>query len=167
MNEREMFEKSFERPSNFFKLNGERQWEIDKELGILDWVGKRIYEKDIKRFNDYFGLPYEKYVLIKRNNNITKEKIWNIIKKHHLHHYGDADSAIEELDRLFNGDNILKTVEEAFDNNISSSVSETILGLGSEIEGKEDFLKEVKEKLDFSFCRDCGEKPEKCNCKIE
>jgi len=48
MNEREMFEKSFQRPSNFFKLTPERQWEIDKDLGILDWMGggfdRRRYE---------------------------------------------------------------------------------------------------------------------------
>ena len=39
MSEIEMFEKSFQRPSNYFKLSGERQWEIDKNLGILDWMG--------------------------------------------------------------------------------------------------------------------------------
>ena len=36
MNEREMFEKSFERPTCFFKLSPERQWEIDARFGILD-----------------------------------------------------------------------------------------------------------------------------------
>jgi len=40
MSEREMFEKSFERPPNYFKLTPERQWEIDKGLGILDWMGE-------------------------------------------------------------------------------------------------------------------------------
>lgn len=54
MNEREMFEKSFERPTNFFKLSMERQWEIDKELGILDWVGKDLTEEDRKRFREYY-----------------------------------------------------------------------------------------------------------------
>lgn len=27
------------RPSNYGRLSGEQQWEIDKELGILDWDG--------------------------------------------------------------------------------------------------------------------------------
>jgi hypothetical protein len=27
------------RPAGFFNLSGERQWEIDKNLGILDWSG--------------------------------------------------------------------------------------------------------------------------------
>ena len=27
------------RPANFLRLSIERQWEIDKELGILDWDG--------------------------------------------------------------------------------------------------------------------------------
>ena len=38
MNEQEMFEKSFERPPDFFKLSEEIRWEIDKRLGILDWM---------------------------------------------------------------------------------------------------------------------------------
>ena len=37
LTEREMFEKSFERPAVFFKLSEERQWDIDAALGILDW----------------------------------------------------------------------------------------------------------------------------------
>ena len=28
------------RPANFFSLDARKQWEIDKELGILDWDGK-------------------------------------------------------------------------------------------------------------------------------
>ena len=46
--EREMFEKSFQRPSNYFKLGAERQWEIDKELGILDWVGEGLSKEEIR-----------------------------------------------------------------------------------------------------------------------
>ena len=42
---------------------------------------------------------------------------------------------------------ILKMIQEAFDNHISSSATETVLGLESRIEGKEDFFKEIKEKL--------------------
>jgi hypothetical protein len=28
-----------ERPVNFLRLSPERQWDIDKELGVLDWDG--------------------------------------------------------------------------------------------------------------------------------
>ena len=54
--QREMFEKSFQRPSNYFKLSPERQWEIDKSLGILDWDGNDLNDEDIKRYNEYYGL---------------------------------------------------------------------------------------------------------------
>lgn len=54
MSEREMFEKSFERPSNFFKLTPERQWEIDKNLGILDWMGEGLSEDEIKRYKNHY-----------------------------------------------------------------------------------------------------------------
>ena len=49
-----MFEKSFQRPSNFFKLSEERQWEIDKELGILDWVGGNLTEEEKIRFKNHY-----------------------------------------------------------------------------------------------------------------
>lgn len=54
MNEREMFEKSFERPSNYFKLSPERQWEIDENLGILDWKGENLSEEDLERFKSHY-----------------------------------------------------------------------------------------------------------------
>jgi len=54
MSEREMFEKSFQRPSNFFKLSPERQWEIDEKLGILDWMGEGLSEEDNKRFQAHY-----------------------------------------------------------------------------------------------------------------
>ena len=54
MTEREMFEKSFERPKNFFKLSEKDQWAIDKKLGILDWNGDGLSDKDLKRFNDHY-----------------------------------------------------------------------------------------------------------------
>ena len=54
MTETEMFEKSFQRPKNYFKLSFERQWEIDKELGILDWVGIKLSEEDIIRFDNHY-----------------------------------------------------------------------------------------------------------------
>jgi len=54
MTEREMFEKSFERPSDYFELSGEEQWAIDKRLGILDWKGGRLSAADKKRFADHY-----------------------------------------------------------------------------------------------------------------
>ena len=54
MNEREMFEKSFERPSNYFKLSGEHRWAIDESLGILDWTGEGLSKEDIKRFKAHY-----------------------------------------------------------------------------------------------------------------
>lgn len=54
MSERKMFEKSFERPSNYFKLSSERQFEIDKSLGILDWIGEGLSKEDKKRFNKHY-----------------------------------------------------------------------------------------------------------------
>lgn len=43
---------------------------------------------------------------------------------------------------------ILKIIEETFDEEISSWSAETLLGLESGIEGKEEFLKKLKEKLE-------------------
>jgi hypothetical protein len=52
--EREKFEKSFQRPKNYFRLSAEEQWRIDKELGILDWEGAFLSEIDIKRFRNHY-----------------------------------------------------------------------------------------------------------------
>lgn len=60
MNEREMFEKSFERPSNYFELSEERQWEIDKNLGILDWIGLGLSKEDKERFNNHYKKSKQK-----------------------------------------------------------------------------------------------------------
>lgn len=54
MNEREMFEKSFQRPTNYFSLSEQKQWEIDKELGILDWEGLNLSKEDIERFKAHY-----------------------------------------------------------------------------------------------------------------
>lgn len=54
MSEREMFEKSFQRPKNYFKLTPRRQWEIDKELGILDWMGEDLIPEDKIRFQAHY-----------------------------------------------------------------------------------------------------------------
>lgn len=42
---------------------------------------------------------------------------------------------------------ILKIVSEAMDNNLSSWAAETVLGLECGIEGKEEALSEIKQKL--------------------
>lgn len=49
-----MFEVSFKRPKNFFKLSADTQWEIDKQLGILDWMGEGLSEEDMVRFRDHY-----------------------------------------------------------------------------------------------------------------
>jgi hypothetical protein len=55
MTEREMFEKSFERPRNFLKLSPQEQWDIDKRLGILDWAGNlSLTEEEMTRFNNHY-----------------------------------------------------------------------------------------------------------------
>lgn len=54
MTEHEMFERSFRRPKNFFDLTGEQQWEIDKQLGILDWRGENLTSQEIARFHEYY-----------------------------------------------------------------------------------------------------------------
>ncbi len=54
MTEKEMYEKSFQRPSNFFHLSGEEQWEIDKRLGILDWQGDNLTKAEQERFSAHY-----------------------------------------------------------------------------------------------------------------
>jgi len=54
MTEHEMFEKSFQRPKDYFKLSTERQWSIDAELGILDWVGGNLTKEEKKRFKEHY-----------------------------------------------------------------------------------------------------------------
>ncbi len=54
MTEREMFEKSFQRPKNYFNLSSAEQWEIDKQLGILDWEGTGLSDEDEKRFHKHY-----------------------------------------------------------------------------------------------------------------
>lgn len=54
MTEREMFEESFKRPTNYFKLNPETQNRIDDNLGILDWRGEDLTDEDMIRFNAHY-----------------------------------------------------------------------------------------------------------------
>lgn len=39
LTQEEMAEAARRRPSNFDSLSAKEQWDIDKELGILDWEG--------------------------------------------------------------------------------------------------------------------------------
>lgn len=57
MTEREMFEKSFQRPKNFFTLSIQEQWDIDEKLGILDWEGTGLSAEDMQRFQEHYELP--------------------------------------------------------------------------------------------------------------
>lgn len=54
MKEYKMYEKSFERPKNYFTLDLREQWIIDAKLGILDWKGDDLTKKELKRFHDYY-----------------------------------------------------------------------------------------------------------------
>lgn len=54
MSEQEMFEKSFQRPSNYFKLSANQQWEIDAKLGILDWIGTGLNKEEMARFKAHY-----------------------------------------------------------------------------------------------------------------
>ena len=49
-----MFEKSFQRPHNFNQLPAQRQWDIDNELGILNWCGLDLDEEDYKRYQNHY-----------------------------------------------------------------------------------------------------------------
>lgn len=42
-------EQALKRPNNFNKLSPADQWEIDKQLGILDWEPT---EEEIKRYKE-------------------------------------------------------------------------------------------------------------------
>lgn len=61
MTEREMFEKSFERPKNFLLLSSEEKWAIDKRLGILDWEGRDLTKEDYERINSYYDRVPDDY----------------------------------------------------------------------------------------------------------
>lgn len=52
--ERKMFELSFQRPKNYFHLTTEHQWQIDYNLGILDWQGQGLSEEDMERFRAHY-----------------------------------------------------------------------------------------------------------------
>ena len=54
MTEREMFEKSFQRPRNYMHLSAREQWAIDKDLGILDWEGRDLTAEDKRRMREHY-----------------------------------------------------------------------------------------------------------------
>ncbi len=54
MTEREMFEASFGRPKNYFQLRPQQQWDIDKRLGILNWIGADLTLEDKVRFHKHY-----------------------------------------------------------------------------------------------------------------
>lgn len=54
MTERDMFEKSFQRPKNYFNLSEQEKWDIDKSLGILDWQGSNLSAADKKRYEEHY-----------------------------------------------------------------------------------------------------------------
>lgn len=49
-----MYELSFKRPKNYFKLDERAQWRIDAKLGILDWKGDNLTKNELKRFHAYY-----------------------------------------------------------------------------------------------------------------
>ena len=54
LTQEEMFERSFQRPSNYFSLTGSEQWDIDKKLGILDWDGTHMTEAERARYHAHY-----------------------------------------------------------------------------------------------------------------
>jgi hypothetical protein len=65
MTEAQMFEKSFERPSNYFKLSSREQWKIDSNLEILGWGGRECIHGTTckeceKRYQDHYKIKKEK-----------------------------------------------------------------------------------------------------------
>jgi hypothetical protein len=77
MTQAEMFNKSFERPKNFFSLTAKEQWDIDSKLGILDWVGTDLSHDDYVKFNAHYGgsgvtPTVKKDIVIKEKKVVTK-----------------------------------------------------------------------------------------------
>jgi hypothetical protein len=54
MTNREMFEESFKRPTNYHKLSPDEQWDIDERLGILDLDGNMLSALDIERYHKHY-----------------------------------------------------------------------------------------------------------------
>lgn len=84
-----MFDKSFQRPRNFFELDAQSRWDIDKELGILDWIGGGLSKEDKKSFrliikqkrkvkNNSFMLRESEYGYAVMNKELTASSLEDI-----------------------------------------------------------------------------------------
>lgn len=54
MTEQEMFEKSFQRPKDYFELSEQQRWEIDNALGILDWKGVDLTKEEKQKYWNHY-----------------------------------------------------------------------------------------------------------------
>lgn len=74
LTQEEMFEKTFQRPSNYFQLPDEQQWEIDENLGILDWNGRMTREQSA-RYRKHWRLTTPKDWFKEPGHTISKEEL--------------------------------------------------------------------------------------------
>jgi len=54
MTQDEMFEASFNRPHDYFRLTEDHQWTIDQRLGILDWRGDNLTNAQLERYRAHY-----------------------------------------------------------------------------------------------------------------
>jgi hypothetical protein len=54
--QKKIYEKTFKRPKNFFKLSVAEQWIIDEKLGISEWRAVGMNEEELKRYQAHYGL---------------------------------------------------------------------------------------------------------------
>ena len=54
MTQQEMFEKSFQRPSNFLHLPHEERNKIDEELGLTDWDLGTLSTSDCQKLFEFY-----------------------------------------------------------------------------------------------------------------
>ena len=54
LDEGRMFELALLRPTNYFTLTHDDQWNIDDKFGILDWKGGCAHEKDVMKCDDCY-----------------------------------------------------------------------------------------------------------------
>lgn len=83
MNQEEMFEKTFDRPSNYFLLSLEKRREIDSNLGILNWLPNRfdLSNEQFSKYQDHYLLSYEEFtklLITPCYENKTNKKIQEI-----------------------------------------------------------------------------------------
>jgi len=59
LTQRQMYERSFGRPPDYFSLGVAEQWAVDKRLGILDWVGvtEDYTPEEAERFRLHYASP--------------------------------------------------------------------------------------------------------------